>query len=290
MIREILAAAERALANGPHSVKARRDAEELLLFALRRSVPEATRAWLIAHQDVPAPAEAAARLHILAARRAAGEPIQYVTGETDFYGLPFRVTRAVLIPRPETELLVEKTIALARKISRPRIVDVGTGSGAIAIALAYNLPDAQITATDLSPDALAEARLNSKCNGVANRIRFTEGDLLGPLIGEELDLVVSNPPYVAERDRASLAIEVRDYEPAQALFAGEDGLAVYRRLIPAARAALVPGGYLLLEIGYGQSEAVGKLLSQSGFSVIDLTADLQGIPRVACALLAASLR
>lgn len=282
-IRMLVADAERILASGPHPEKAHRDSEELLLFALRRDVPSATRAWLIAREKSAVTPDVALAFDSLMKRRVAGEPTQYITGESEFYGLPFNVTRAVLIPRPETEHLVEKAILMAQRISQPRIVDVGTGSGAIAIALACKLPDAQIAATEVSPDALAIARGNAERNGMADRIRFLEGDLLRPVAGELFDFVVSNPPYVPERDRASLAVEVRDYEPAQALFAGEDGLAVYRRLIPAALAALAPGGYLVLEIGYGQSEAVRDLLLRAGFAGIEFTADLQGIPRVALA-------
>ena len=183
-----------------------------------------------------------------------------------FTGCHFKVTRDVLIPRPETEHLVEKVLSLAANFEKPRIVDVGTGSGAIAVALAHKLPDAQITAIDISAAALAVARGNAERNGVAERIRFLEGDLLAPVAGEEFEIVVSNPPYVAESDRESLAVEVRDYEPAVALFAGEDGLDIYRRLIPDARMqALVAGGLLALEIGYGQDTAVAGLLAKLGF-------------------------
>ena len=167
-------------------------------------------------------------------RRATGEPIQHITGETEFYGLPFRVTPDVLIPRPETEHLVEHVIALAAQFHSPRIVDVGTGSGAIAIALAHALNEAQLTAIDISDSALAIARENAERNGVASRIRFHEGNLLEPVAGERFDVVVSNPPYVPTSDRDTLSVEVRSFEPALALFAGEDGLDLYRQLIPAA--------------------------------------------------------
>ncbi len=214
-------------------------------------------------------------------RRRTGEPIQYITGETEFYGLPFRVTPDVLIPRPETEHLVEKVLELAANFAAPRIVDVGTGSGCIAIALAYKLPQASITAIDLSKSALAIARENAKRNGVA--MRFLEGDLLVPVTEERFEFIVSNPPYVAEADRESLSVEVREYEPALALFAGDDGLEVYRRLIPATFDALIPGGFVVLEIGYGQSPAVAELLATSGFEEIEFVPDLQRIPRLACA-------
>jgi release factor glutamine methyltransferase len=240
------------------------------------------RAFLMANPLSNLSAEGAVRYYVLLERRLAGEPMQYITGETEFYGLPFQVNRSVLIPRPETEHLVEKVLALAAGFEKPRILDVGTGSGAIAVALAHELPEAQVAAIDLSAAALAVARGNAERNGVAGRIRFVEGDLLAPFAGEQFEIVVSNPPYVAESDRAQLDVEVRDYEPGLALFAG-NGLDVYRRLIPDARAALAAGGFLALEIGYGQDEAVAGLLAEAGFKQIEFTADLQGIPRVASA-------
>ena len=198
-------------------------------------------------------------------RRLAGEPIQYIIGETEFYRLPFRVTRDVLIPRPETEHLVEKAIELVHGLSRPRIVDVGTGFGAIAIALAHELPQATVTAIDVSAPALEIAKDNAVRNGVADRIQFTLGDLLAPVAREQFDLLVSNPPYVATSERDTLDVEVRDYEPPIALFAGEDGLSIYRRLIWQARDVLVSGGFIVLEIGYNQADAVGALLLAESF-------------------------
>jgi release factor glutamine methyltransferase len=282
-IRSLISEAEVQLAAGPHPERARRDADALFLFALRTEMPGVTQAWLIAHDDEVVAPDVAAAMDGLVQRRFAGEPMQYIAGETEFYRLPFRVDHNVLIPRPETEHLVEKTIALALEFARPRIVDVGTGSGAIAIALARNLRAARITATEISAAAMAVARENAERNGVADRVRWVEGDLLEPVAVERFDIVVANPPYVAQRDRDSLSMEVREYEPAQALFAGEDGLEIYRRLIPAAFAVLVPGGFVALEIGFGQSDAVGALLSKSGFTKIEFSPDLQGIPRVASA-------
>jgi release factor glutamine methyltransferase len=201
-------------------------------------------------------------------------------GETEFYGLPFHVNRSVLIPRPETEHVVETVLSLAGRFERLRIVDVGTGSGAIAVALSCKLRDAAITAIDLSAPALEVARGNAKRNRVETNLRFLEGNLLAPVFGEQFEIVVSNPPYVSESDRGSLSVEVREFEPALALFAGS-GLEVYRRLIPEARAVLVPGGFLALEVGYGQDKDVAGLLTEVGFEQIEFTADLQGIPRVA---------
>jgi len=268
------------------------------------------KAWLIAHADEEIPDDQADRYMVLLERRKTGEPIQYITGETEFYGLPFRVTPDVLIPRPETEHLVEKALELAmlsdrfvtghdfsraesrakqnralapagRSSKTPRILDIGTGSGAIAIALAHHLPNAQITALDISASALEIARENALRNAITDRIQFIQSDLLAAVAHQRFDLVVSNPPYVPITDRASLSIEVREHEPALALFAGDDGLDVIRRLIPAAFAVLEPGGFLLIEIGYGQSEAVAALMADAGFERIEFVPDLQGIPRVA---------
>ncbi len=288
-LRQALVEAEESLVAGPHPARARRDAETLLLLALRRAAPETNRAWLIAHADERLAPGMEAIFSAFMARRKAGEPVQYIAGETEFYGLSFHVNRDVLIPRPETELLVEAAIDRTRKLrsSRaaqpPRIVDVGTGSGAIAVALAHALPFAEIAAIDLSTAALAVAEANARRNGVAGRIRFFAGDLLAPVAGERFDLVVSNPPYVAERDRATLDAEVRNFEPGQALFAGEDGLGVYRRLLPAVFHALAAGGALLLEIGHGQQQALAELLALQGFAAIEFLPDLQGIARVALA-------
>jgi release factor glutamine methyltransferase len=282
-LRLALDAAQKILAEGPHPERARRDTETLLLHVLKMNAPDTNLAWLIAHDGEPLASDAAATFCDLIERRLAGEPIQYITGEAEFYGLPFHVNRDVLIPRPETELLVEKTVQLAPLVRRPRILDVGAGSGAIAIALAHEWPDAMVTATDLSTAALDVARRNAERLGFARRVRFLQGDLLEPAASQHFDIVVSNPPYVPDSDRETLEVEVRDYEPAQALFAGEDGLEIYRRLIPAAFGVLVPGGFLALEIGYGQQEAIRTLLASAGFSGIEFTEDLQKIPRVVLA-------
>jgi release factor glutamine methyltransferase len=274
-VSSLLVQASARLGSGPHPERARFDAETLLLYVLEKN-----KAWLLAHGDEELPAAPAAHFAAFVERRERGEPIQYITGRAEFYGLPFRVTPGVLIPRPETEHLVEKTIASAAKFPAPRIVDVGTGSGSIAVALASAIPHAEILAIDLSAAALEIARENARLNGMADRIRFLSGDLLEPVLGESVDLVVSNPPYVPETDRPALAIEVRDFEPALALFAGSDGLDAYRRLIPAAAKLLNPGGFLLLEIGFGQGAAVSGLLKAGEFERIESTPDLQGIPRV----------
>lgn len=255
------------------------DSELLLMHVLKRN-----KAWLMTHGEDDVPDDACVRFLEFLERRYCGEPMQHITGECEFYGLPFRINGDVLVPRPDTEHLVEKVIEAAQGFARPRIVDVGTGSGAIAVALAHHLQEAEITATDLSAPALAVARENAKRNEMEDRIRFLEGDLLGPVAGERFEIVVSNPPYVPNTDRALIAVEVREYEPAVALFAGEDGLDVYRRLLPQAHAALVPGGYIALEIGFSQADSIRNLLGEAGFAKVQFMADLQGIPRVASAM------
>jgi release factor glutamine methyltransferase len=274
--RELLAEGETALNAGPHPERARLDAETLLLHVLKQDP-----AWLMAHGDDAAGEDAA--YWSLIARRVAGEPIQYITGSSEFFGLPFSVGPGVLIPRPETEHLVEEVIRLAGLLGDQElhIADLGTGSGIIAVALADALPSAHIAAVDLSSPALVIARENAERNQVAGRIEFFEGDFLAPLAGRSFSIIASNPPYVPLLDRDSLSVEVREHEPHAALFAGEDGLDVYRRLVPEAREYLLPGGWLVMEIGYGQRDAVDAMLQSHGYGEVHFVADYQGIPRVA---------
>jgi release factor glutamine methyltransferase len=225
------------------------------------------------------------RFDVAVARRVEGEPIQYITGEQEFYGLALHVTPAVLIPRPETELLVEAVLERLPVASAAplRVADIGTGSGAISIALAVHRADLHVTTLDISPMALAVARENAVRHKVADRIRFLESDLLGAVAGEPaFDAIVSNPPYVPEGDRDTLHAQVREHEPATALFAGPEGMDIYRRLIPEAWAALKPSGLLALEFGYGQRKAMAELLH--GWNEVTFLDDLQQIPRVALAL------
>ena len=275
-LRELLAEAEANLKTGPHPERARLDAETLLLYALRQN-----RAWLLAHGDDEAPDDAG--YLSLVARREAGEPIQYITGSSEFFGLPFSVGPGVLIPRPETEHLVEEVLRLAGSLADQdlRIADLGTGSGIIAVALAHALPKAHIAAVDLSRQALLIARENAERNQVTGRIEFFEGDLLGPLAGRRFSIIASNPPYVPLLDRDSLSVEVHEHEPHAALFAGEDGLDIYRRLIPEARDHLLPGGWLVMEIGYGQRDAIEAMLQSNGYAETHFVEDYQRIPRVA---------
>jgi release factor glutamine methyltransferase len=218
-------------------------------------------------------------------RQAAGEPLQYITGHQEFYKLDFKVTPAVLIPRPETEFLIERVLAIAQQSqqSAPLIVDAGTGSGIIAVTLAVEIPAARVIATDISGAALAVARQNATRHGVSDRIEFYEGDLLAPLAGlqveNQVDVLASNPPYIAENRPDLVHDNVRDYEPHLALFAGDDGLIFYRRLLAEGFYHVRPGGYLVCEIGYTQHEAIMELVAASAWQLVDTTLDLQGIPR-----------
>jgi release factor glutamine methyltransferase len=259
---------------------AARDAEMLLLDTLGL-----TRTELLGNPARPLTSSELAQYLEAVARRERCEPIQYITGRAEFYGMPLRVTPAVLIPRPETELLVETVLERLPPDLPATIIDVGTGSGAIAVALAAHLPLASIAAVDTSEAALEVARRNAHTHGVEARIRFVLSDLLDGLSEggwrQHFDAVVSNPPYVPTGDAAQLHPQVRDYEPAAALYAGADGLAIYRRLIPEAHVALKPGGLLALEIGHEQRDALTALLE--GWREITFLNDLQGIPRVVLA-------
>ena len=255
-----------------------RDAERLL-----RHVVGWDRAALVARPDSAIPAGAESQFRALVARRARREPLQHLVGTQAFWRHDFLVTEDVLIPRPETELLVEAALELLRPLTRPVIVDVGTGSGCIALSLAAERPDAQIHATDVSRPALRVARENARRLELEGRVAFHAGDLLEPLasLSGAIDLVVSNPPYVDEAERDALAPEVRDHEPRQALDGGTDGLCFYRLIIPGSLSHLNSRGWLLLEIGIGQAaEVIALFESTRGFTEIFSARDPGGIERV----------
>ena len=254
------------------------DAELLLLHTL--SLPR-TALYTCPGRLLSTPEQTAFAAAIT--RRLRREPIQYITGTQEFYGLALRVTPAVLIPRPETELLVEAVLARLPQDCDLRLADIGTGSGAIAVAVATHLPRAHITAIDLSPAALALARQNAQTHGVEHRITFLESDLLAalPPAAPPFDAILSNPPYVPTTDAPTLHPQVRDFEPAQALFAGPDGLDLYRRLIPQAHTHLRPGGLLALELGAGQRPALEHLLK--AWNAVQFLNDLQNLPRTVLA-------
>jgi release factor glutamine methyltransferase len=259
---------------------ARSRSDAILLLRHVLGIPHAE---MYAYRERPLTALQTEAFNAQIQQRLRGVPIQYIVGEQEFFGLPFHITPDVLIPRPETEHLVEAAIARLRDVKGARIADVGTGSGAIAVALAHSLPTAEVAALDISRAALTIAAANAKKNGVTGRIRFVESDLLNAVAGERFDAIVSNPPYVADFERKSLPAEVREYEPAQALFAGPTGLEMYRRLVPSALPLLLSGGWLMMEIGHGQRDAVRALLRDADWDGVEFIADLQGIPRVAVA-------
>lgn len=273
-------ATSRLVSGGHDPAGARRDVAILARHLLRW---DAAR-WLT-HQHVIAPDDFPLALSTLVERRLAHEPVAYIVGEREFYGRPFRVSRAVLIPRPETEDVVDAALealgapGLASHPDPPRVLDVGTGSGCIAITIALEAPAADVEATDVSSEALALARENATRLGVADAVRFHEASLTGEGSGD-FDLVVSNPPYVPLRDRSTLSRDVRDFEPALALFGGSDGLDLIRALLPEAACALRPGGRLIMEIGQGQAAAVESLVRLAGLQWLGARPDLAGIPRV----------
>src|SRR5712692_9358336 len=273
-------------------------AELLLLHVLSRE-----RTWIYSHPEQEISSAEADRYFALLARRTNGEPTQHLTGKQEFWGLEFEVTPDVLIPRPETEHVIEVTLnRLALRELRARrpqktdgvglqIADIGTGSGCIAIALAKELPAANFYATDISPAALAVAQRNAQRHAVADRIRFLESNLLdaqhSPLATRHsplsFDLIVSNPPYIGRREAASLPREVRDHEPTSALYGGDEGYELYADLIAQAATHLKPGGILVLELGHSSLPAIQTLLDAATWANIGITNDLAGIPRVLAA-------
>lgn len=278
-------------------------AEILLMHALGRD-----RAWIYSHPEDFLDTAIAEKYFAFIDRRAAGEPTQYITGKQEFWGLGFEVNPSVLIPRPETEHVME--VALARLGERglkihmdtgaPRdtlfVADVGTGSGCLAVALAHELPHAKVFATDISAEALEVARHNAACHGVSDRVEFLEGDLLRPFLEnapaadgsaalpKQFDLIVSNPPYIGRHEESSLAREVRDHEPHAALFGGPTGVELYGRLIGQAAELLRDRGLFVVELGHDSADHVrGIFDSQHGWTNVAITFDLAGIPRVLAA-------
>jgi release factor glutamine methyltransferase len=255
--------------------EARREASSLLAHAIGRD-----RTFIITHTEEFLPGEALETFRESVKRRAAGEPLQYISGHQQFFKLDFEVARKVLIPRPETELIVEIGLELLRGIPAPLIADVGTGSGCIAISLLHELADARAVATDISGPALRVARRNAEQHGVINRLMLMESDCLSALTrSRRFSLIVSNPPYIGEDDLKSLPREVRDYEPRAALVSGADGLSSIRRLLRDAPSFLRSGGHFVFEIGFGQREAVEQLIDARVWKLLEIRHDLQRIPR-----------
>ena len=296
--RSLLAALRDAIAQleSKHVPSASLAAELLLMHTLGRD-----RAWLYAYPEHELDEATCERYLSLIARRGSGVPTQHLTGHQEFWGLGFEVTPDVLIPRPETEHVIEVTLdrigaasggSVLPNNATLRIADVGTGSGCIAIALAHELHNAHITATDISAPALEVARRNATRHGVAQRIELVECNLLEALLHQSpvtshqsplFHVIVSNPPYIARRETATLPREVREHEPEEALFGGETGTEMYAPLIAQAGTLLKPGGILVLELGYNSAEHVSRLLNTPAWSEVKLTNDLAGIKRVASA-------
>ena len=264
-----------------HVPSPRMNAEVLLMFVLG-----CDRAYLHAHSERDLTAEESTRYDEALAQRIRGVPAQYITGHQEFWGMDFIVSPAVLIPRPETEHVIETVLELVGNTNAPRIVDVGTGSGCIALALAKELPQAEIHATDISSAALEVARANAARHQLENRVKFRETNLLDGFESESFDFVVSNPPYVGELEEDQVQLEVRKFEPRTAVFAGPRGLEVIERLIPRAHEVLKTGGWLVMEISGTIVERVKQLLI--GWLEVHIINDLQGIPRVAMARKAGS--
>lgn len=248
---------------------------------LARRVLGWDRARFLADRNEHAPSTFLLNYEHLVSRRERREPISYIIGAREFWGLDFEVGPGVLIPRQETEFIVEETLERVGRDSSPLIVDVGTGSGCIAVSLARELPSARIMATDVSAAALAVARRNAEHHGVLDRVTFVETSFLDS-IDEPIDIVVSNPPYVPSLSKPALTPEVRDYEPGVALFGGEDGLQGLRSLLEGTVAKLKPGGWLVMEFGCGQDDDVTALIRNvEGLNLVKIRHDLQDIPRTA---------
>jgi release factor glutamine methyltransferase len=263
---------DEAACNLADHVEARREAQMLLGHALG-----ASRAWLLAHGDEAADPSSAAVFRNLVQRRRAGEPVAYLVGRREFYGLDYRVTPDVLIPRADTETLIDT--ALEKLTQRaPQVLDLGTGSGCVAITIAHERPAARVTAVDVSAAALNVARDNAFALGVD--VEFVQGTWFEPLAGSRFDLIVSNPPYVAAGDPHLQQGDLR-FEPATALTSGKDGLTDLRLIVAGAPAYLRAGGWLLFEHGFDQADACRDLLRDAGFGELINRADIAGLPRVA---------
>jgi len=275
-LHDVLASARNRLVSA--GLPAADAAIDVDLFA--RAILGWDTAQLLSRKSEPAPAGVEPKLSEWVTRRANREPCAYIIGRREFYGLEFRVTPAVLIPRPETEMVVEEAVRLATVLAAPRIADIGTGSGCIAVAVAHELPRSQVVATDVSTGALSVAYDNAVRHHVAERITFVTTSYLGGVDGD-FDVIVANPPYVRLRDKPALARDVR-HEPDVALFGGETGLRDIEGVLDTATAKLRAGGWLVMEFGFGQEDEVRTLVAQRERLTIDrLRNDLQGLPRTA---------
>lgn len=257
---------------------ARLDAEVLLSHVLRQE-----RIYLYVHFDEPMEQNELSKFREYVKKRAQHVPIAYIIGEREFMGLPFKVTKDTLIPRPDTEILVENVLNNVDRDKEIEIVDIGTGSGAIILSLLVNLPKAQGKTVDISSKAIEVAKENAVNLQVNDRCEFFVGDLFAPLNGNKFDLIVSNPPYIPQKDIATLEDDVKEYEPVSALTDGGDGLSYYRRLLSEGKAYIKENGFIALEIGIYQSEDVKQIAMDNGWKNIKIIKDYAGIDRVVLA-------
>lgn len=252
----------------------RREANSLLAFYLGKD-----KTFLLAHPEYELAEEDEFFFCQLVFRRANREPFQYITGIQEFYGLDFEVNEDVLIPRPETEIIVENAIEILQKFEKPRFCEVGTGSGCISVSILHNVPNAVVVGLDISENALAMTRRNAEKHQVIERLHLRNSDVFSVLPETKFNLIVSNPPYIPSEDITHLQAEVRDYEPLNALTDGKNGLTIIERIINQSPEFLHPNGFLLMEIGFNQSENVRKMFSEKTWQSVEVLPDLQGIPR-----------
>ncbi len=271
----IASAAERLQVAGV--AQPRREAASLLVFSIKKEA-----SFLIAHPEYELTAEEALKYESAVERRARREPFQLIVGQQEFYGLDFEVQAGVLIPRPETELLVERAIEILRGLDEPIFLEVGMGTGCISISILNAVAAARATAVDISDRALDLAARNAKRHSVSDRLTLRRSDLFDTVEGK-FGMIVSNPPYIPDTDSGHLQPEVIDYDPPEALFGGKDGLDIIRRIVWEAPHFLTPNGYLLMELGQGQASNVKEMLRPDQWTGVEFLADLQGIPRTVVA-------
>ncbi len=256
-------------------IEPRREASSLLEFALHKD-----KTFLIAHSEYELSSEEKAIFQNLLNRRASREPFQHITGKQEFYRLDFVVTKDVLIPRPETELIVENALEILKATENPRFCEIGTGSGCIAVSILHENKAATAIASDISENALQIARKNAENNGVLERLELKNSNIFDKINSEKFHLIVSNPPYIPGEDFDRLQTEVRDFEPKFALTDGKDGLSIIEQIIKDAPVFLKPNGFLLMEVGFNQSNKVREMFSPNIWKKIEFFQDLQGIPRM----------
>ncbi|HVE55399.1 MAG TPA: peptide chain release factor N(5)-glutamine methyltransferase [Pyrinomonadaceae bacterium] len=253
----------------------RREANSLLAFAIAKS-----KTFLIAHSEYELTAEEEINFQTALQRRARREPLQYITGRQEFYGLDFIVTPDVLIPRPETEMIVENSLEILKPRENSRFCEIGVGSGCISVAILHNVSTSSAVGLEVSEKALKIAKLNAQKHQVSARLDLKISDVFSRLTGEKFDLIVSNPPYIPRRDIENLQAEVRDFEPLNALTDGGEGLSIVEKIITDAPKFLKPRGFLLIEIGFGQAEDVKQMFDAKIWQSVEILPDLQGIPRM----------